>query len=273
MAATKYLIFVCSCLIVFRNVLTESVTSDIHNLIGALVTRIESLESNEAANKAEIVRLVTKIEMMERDFKRKENEMSREINDLKTMVSQKGMSHGQQPMESDVTDERQPIRSAARRTIKRQVAKSRQVREFPENEVAFYATHSEHDIHHLGVNQILQFQQVITNIGQAYNNSTGAFRAPVGGTYVFHATVLGIDIKTANHMYAHFAVDGTPYSRFWVTGGDQSSQMFVVDLKPGQTVSVRNDFADEGFVGQHFSTFSGFLLYQHMPSTGSIIGK
>lgn len=116
------------------------------------------------------------------------------------------------------------------------------------------------------------FQQVLTNIGNAYNNNTGAFVAPVDGTYVFHATIMGIDTGSDKHTSVHFDVNGTRYAELYVTAYDQSSQMLVINLKPGQTVTLRNYQPDEGFIGQHFSSFSGFLLYQHYPSAG-IVGK
>ncbi|KAL4240922.1 hypothetical protein ACF0H5_001705 [Mactra antiquata] len=152
---------------------------------------------------------------------------------------------------------------------------NRKARMAPENEVAFYATHTQHDILHLGANQALTFDNAVTNIGNALNNISGIFVAPVAGTYVFHATVMGrsVHVDTSSRFAAHFDVDGTAYSRFWVSPYDQSSQMLVIDLRPGQSVSIRNVHIDEGYIGNHQTTFSGFLLYEHDNNTGVIVGK
>ncbi|KAL4239165.1 hypothetical protein ACF0H5_003867 [Mactra antiquata] len=152
--------------------------------------------------------------------------------------------------------------------------KNREVRMAPEEEIAFYATHTQHDILHLGANQVLTFDNIVTNIGNAYSHYSGVFKAPVQGTYVFHATVMGRSVHDATHnkYAAHFDVDGVGYSMFWVSAYDQSSQMLIIDLKPGQSVSIRNEHIDEGFIGAHYTTFSGFLLFQH-DTVGAIIGK
>lgn len=149
------------------------------------------------------------------------------------------------------------------------------VREAPEMEVGFYATHSQHDVQHLGSNQVLTFDNVVTNIGNAFNEFSGTFVSPVDGTYVFHATVMGRDVHNATHSRysAHFDIDSVSYSQLYTHPYDQSSQMLVINLKTGQSVSVRNGHTDEGYIGQHFSTFSGFLLYEHFNSGGVIVGK
>ena len=142
-----------------------------------------------------------------------------------------------------------------------------------ETEVAFYATHSNHDIQHLGAHQIIAFNQTVTNIGNAYNPHHGAFVAPVDGTYVFHVTLMGTLHDSSTHYYtAYIDVDDVGYSRFYIVPYDQSSHMFVIDLKSGSEVSVRNERVDDGIVGQHYSAFSGFLLYQHQ-NEPAIVGK
>ncbi|XP_053372917.1 C1q-related factor-like [Mercenaria mercenaria] len=148
------------------------------------------------------------------------------------------------------------------------------VREAVETEVAFYATHSHHDVQHLGQNQIIVFDQAVTNIGNAYNSHHGGFVAPVAGTYVFHVTMMGRNAHavTGNHFNAYIDVDGRTYSQLWVVPYEQSSQMFIIELSAGKTVTVKNHILDDGFVGQHMSTFSGFLLYEHYRSP-AIVGK
>lgn len=141
-----------------------------------------------------------------------------------------------------------------------------------ETEVAFYATHSQHDVQHIGAKSIIVFDKVVTNVGHAYNNIHGAFVAPVDGLYVFHVTMMALDTHLAGHYYAYIDVDGVSFSMICVTPYDQSSHAFVKELKAGATVSVKNSQLDDGFVGQHFSSFSGFLLYQHFDNS-QVVGK
>ncbi|KAL4222724.1 hypothetical protein ACF0H5_018765 [Mactra antiquata] len=218
----------------------------------------------------EISALKSKIETLEADFKFKEMNLQEEIQILKAALKGvAGSSFHREQDDNDTVYDRK--RHALSGQIKRQT-NIRKGRTFPEIEVAFYATQSANQVHHLGSDQILHFQTTITNIGKAFNNYSGAFVAPTDGTYVFHATILAIDIPTNHtHFRAHFDVNGLKYSVFFVTSYDQSSQMLVINLKTGDTVTIRNDYPDYGFFGDHHSTFSGFLLYEH-PS-GVVIGK
>lgn len=58
--------------------------------------------------------------------------------------------------------------------------------EFP---VAFTATISDHYIEHAGDHQVIVFDNVVTNVGNAYNSHVGIFVAPVNGIYVFSVTL------------------------------------------------------------------------------------
>ena len=43
---------------------------------------------------------------------------------------------------------------------------------------------------HASSHSVLVFEQAITNVGQAYNPTTGIFKAPVPGIYVFSVTLM-----------------------------------------------------------------------------------
>ncbi|KAL4238845.1 hypothetical protein ACF0H5_003552 [Mactra antiquata] len=227
-------------------------------------------KERQKASELEISALKQKIESLESDFKSKELAMQDEINTLRsTIKSETGDDFSEQQIKNQVVDDQKPQGLSNR--IKRQGI-VRNSREFPETEVAFYATHHVSQVHHLGNNQVLPFQLIVTNIGNAFNNNTGSFVAPVDGTYVFHATILAIDAATNAHFRAHFDINGSTYSVFFVTSYDQSSQMLVIELKASDTVTIRNDYTDFGVFGKHHTTFSGFLLYEHSPTT-AVVGK
>ncbi|XP_045194398.1 uncharacterized protein LOC123550020 [Mercenaria mercenaria] len=252
-----------------------------------LLDRIDRLEASEAANKREIASLQSEMRTMKTRFLGKEESLLSEINDLKSKLSDNDFDQDvndlrqklpEKPIKDDKKDDTKPSTYSAgifhRDLFIKEEHRSMEVREAVETEVAFYATHSHHDVQHLGQNQIIVFDQAITNIGNKYNSHNGRFVAPVAGTYVFHVTMMGRDAHavTRNHFNAYIDVDGMTYSQLWVVPHEQSSQMFIIELSAGKTVSVKNHILDDGFVGQHMSTFSGFLLYEHY-SSPAIVGK
>ncbi|KAL4238846.1 positive regulation of adiponectin secretion [Mactra antiquata] len=227
-------------------------------------------KERQEASELEIYTLKQKIKSLESDFKSKELAMQDEINTLRSAIkSETDDDSSEHHSESRISDDQK--HHVLSNPIKRQGI-IRDGREFPETEVAFYATHRSGQIHHLGDNQILPFQMIVTNVGNAFNNNTGSFVAPVDGTYVFHATILAIDTASGKHFRAHFDINGSSYSVFYITSYDQSSQMLVIDLKAGDTAVIKNDFTDLGIYGHHHTTFSGFLLYEHSP-TVAVVGK
>ena len=67
--------------------------------------------------------------------------------------------------------------------------------------------------------QKIVFTNVITNVGDAYNNVTGIFTAPRNGTYMFTLTTM----TTNNNHWAYLSVNGVITSRvhareFWLIG-------------------------------------------------------
>lgn len=128
--------------------------------------------------------------------------------------------------------------------------------------MAFYAYISDGS-HHYGADQDIIFDHAVINIGNAYNVHHGVFIAPVRGTYVFSCTLL-IDGPTS---WGHFVVNGQIVAKLIANANHfPASQTIVVALNAGDDVAVQNTYPDREFTGDRYSSFSGFLLYDHVVS-------
>ncbi|KAL4228791.1 Caprin member 2 [Mactra antiquata] len=128
----------------------------------------------------------------------------------------------------------------------------------------------------LGLNQNVIFNEVETNIGNAYNSHHGVFLAPLAGTYVFHVTIFA----TSNEeTWCKIVVNGNNkvdvYAYSNVGHSDTGSQSLVVHLNQGDDVAIQNGRAGDNVYGDYntWTTFSGFLLRSDAEVTGSnVIG-
>ena len=131
-----------------------------------------------------------------------------------------------------------------------------------------FTAYADHVIQHLGVDQTIIFNNVLFNDGGAYNNASGIFTCPVNGVYLFFFEVGNIAKKqivaklVANNVNEVDAIADTEYQ----PNEAQGSNMAILRLGQGTHVWVENyRWADQDVVGgqiDHFSTFSGILLYR-----------
>lgn len=153
------------------------------------------------------------------------------------------------------------------------VRRARQIRKREnEKDVAFFSVITSH-LFHMGVNQNIVFDRVITNVGNAYNNHAGDFRAPVDGTYVFSVTLMAYSTHSSHYSLVK---NGTAAAYIYLRGHESpyasSGLTAVLELKQGEDVAIRNIDQDEALHGSAYSTFSGFLLTQDFSSPG-LVGK
>ncbi|XP_060579577.1 complement C1q tumor necrosis factor-related protein 3-like [Ruditapes philippinarum] len=128
--------------------------------------------------------------------------------------------------------------------------------------VAFYARVSP-SITKIAAEDTIVFSLVETNSGEAYNPSTGEFKVPFAGTYVFFSNILsgsGKFIETCLKVNGKIRMLMYSGGKYWGSG----SNMAVLELKAGDIVNI----AKKGpwgtpplYIHHLWSTFSGFLLY------------
>lgn len=129
-----------------------------------------------------------------------------------------------------------------------------------ESPVAFWALLGNH-FEHAGIKQIFVFEQVVTNVGNGYNNSVGMFTAPVEGIYVFSTTLVSF-----HHINAHasFYRNADSLNIMFVSGGeagyDTTSATITLHLQKGDIITVRNGDVNVSYYGYKHCSFSGFLL-------------
>ncbi|KAH3791914.1 cerebellin-3-like [Dreissena polymorpha] len=117
---------------------------------------------------------------------------------------------------------------------------------------------------HLGVNQNIIFEQVLTNEGGGYHPNHGVFIAPQSGVYVMSSAIM----TSANgRFHAAIVHNGNMVAHIYGHGDsglyDQGSQTIVIKLNAEDEVAVQNfDFPDITIFGYLYSSFSGYLLWQ-----------
>ncbi|XP_062574347.1 multimerin-1-like [Saccostrea cucullata] len=133
----------------------------------------------------------------------------------------------------------------------------------PSLEIGFTATRqSGHPVHENG---IIVFDAVTTNIGFAYNPTTGLFKAPSDGLYVFFFNIECA--KDNGDTEAELVRDGARLGMQTYCHGlgnkDNSGTLGVLHLHFGDTIWVKLYGGDNRVFGAK-TLFSGFLVKQNL---------
>ncbi|XP_060572327.1 complement C1q-like protein 4 [Ruditapes philippinarum] len=136
-------------------------------------------------------------------------------------------------------------------------------------EVAFHATLTKPSATVKMLENIV-FNNVITNIGHAYNHHTGAFTAPTHGTYTFNTNIVaerGHYIEASIVRNGEVAVSAISDHRFshdgkHFTTWDQGNAVAILRLNKGDKVAVTLQWPEGSHAihGRGKSSFSGYLL-------------
>ncbi|KAJ8259297.1 hypothetical protein COCON_G00183090 [Conger conger] len=109
---------------------------------------------------------------------------------------------------------------------------------------------------------ILVYKHIITNVGSAYNPSSGFFTAPTKGVYYFSFTAFGWSRNPAratlclNHEYFMSTYDNNPGP------GRGAANMITLQLDIGDILYIKlRSNAELHDNGNLYNTFSGHLLF------------
>ncbi|KAL4237052.1 Complement C1q-like protein 4 [Mactra antiquata] len=111
-------------------------------------------------------------------------------------------------------------------------------------------------------NQVIKFDKIITNIGNAYQSNTGRITVPVSGIYVFSLTAMAsyrtdthVGIYVNDQLKTYLKLNG-PEHEF-----DTMTQTAVYYLHQFDNVSVKHTKTNATLRGD-YTAFTGFLLEQ-----------
>lgn len=106
----------------------------------------------------------------------------------------------------------------------------------------------------MSAGSVVKFDDVITNIGNAYSQATGVFRCPISGLYLFSLNIL---TDTKGLITADVVQNG---NRIAGTGNyDSGSDTVLVRVKVGDEILVTNMGGSSAYIDKS-SLFVGVLL-------------
>ena len=131
--------------------------------------------------------------------------------------------------------------------------------------VAFHAWNDSKTLHVEGGGAVI-LNYAVTNLGNAYDTTTGVFTAPVSGVYDFQASFLGKHLPGA--VWLSIILDGSIIARGISDSRhghyDQCTMKAIVHVDAGSKVFLKNHLSGavdlyDGTNSQ-YTTFSGFLI-------------
>nr|KAG5693441.1 hypothetical protein BaRGS_022328 [Batillaria attramentaria] len=128
-----------------------------------------------------------------------------------------------------------------------------------EDQVAFTVRFHDDD-YHVGIglskNAVLKFDTIITNIGNAYDKTTGMFTAPLAGTYTFFLSQMSVNSHSV--LYLAIVKHGVVLDLVYAEGVARALQV-TTHMAAGEQVWVRQNSGD-AVRGSWYTIFSGFLV-------------
>lgn len=117
----------------------------------------------------------------------------------------------------------------------------------------------------LGEEEIIRYDNVLTNIGNAYHSATGIFTVTTSGLYSLSASMMG---DPSNHIHLLLVLNNNELVRLYTAGKrgrhEISSQTINVLLSKNDKVWVQHmkGSGSNIYGAERFNVFSGVLLYE-----------
>ncbi|XP_071178088.1 complement C1q-like protein 4 [Mytilus edulis] len=131
----------------------------------------------------------------------------------------------------------------------------------PPTAVAFSAA-LKHNIQ-LGQDQLIEFDKVITNIGNAYDSRHSHFTAPCKGIYLFSGSLF---VGGSQSAHVDMVKNGNAIGYLWANSDHHiSTETVVVTLETGDMVWMKHRGGQASIYGhalEQYNTFSGVLIHQ-----------
>ena len=146
---------------------------------------------------------------------------------------------------------------------------------YGQSQIAFHAFLTDH-ARNLGLHQVVPFDGVRLNAGNAFDSVMHTFICPVDGVYVFQSALMA---EPRDMIQTAIVLDGAEGARMYAAGAgtghgyDQGFNSLVTLCKHGQHVWVHTVHQDGHTVfPANYTTFSGFLLWEVESSSAVVVG-
>ncbi|XP_045174427.2 complement C1q-like protein 2 [Mercenaria mercenaria] len=111
-----------------------------------------------------------------------------------------------------------------------------------------------------GSTAIVKFENVITNIGNAYSQTTGIFHCPISGLYLFTGNILSDAVGFISMgIYQNGRLIARPYTGAGVHEHESGSDTVVVHANVGDEIYAKDLGGSSVYLDQ-YSLFTGVLL-------------
>ena len=197
-----------------------------------------------------------------------------EISDLKLDLQSFEQDNVAIHKNTDALQERLNVHTNGLQDIKRQIVSSEQrymgeieevktkLKRFDNQQTVSFSARVSPSFKNIAPYTVITFSQVVTNIGNAYNSTTGEFIVPRPGVYVFYSNILSEGSKVIETI---LQVNGN--TKLWLYSGGKpfhgaGSNMLVIHLESGDIVRMSTHCCGSRplYIHHAWSTFSGFLL-------------
>jgi hypothetical protein len=116
----------------------------------------------------------------------------------------------------------------------------------------------------LGQHQIVEYDKVLTNIGNGYDSRHGHFTAPIKAVYLFSCSMM--NIQAMSDAYLEIVKNGIRVAHLYSDKDDFSmaTQVVIVLLEKGDMVWVRhsNTASSQSLHETGYNTFVGTILFE-----------